>query len=55
MLWLEKSIKGVDRKKHRNATFTMFLVLGSADLSFVIAYRQQIVGGVTAKYLQKFD
>ena len=55
-LWLEKSFKGpVDRKKHRNAVFQMYILLGSAGLDFCVSYRNEVVGHVEAKYLQKFD
>ena len=55
-LWLEKSFKGAaDKKKHRNATFKMLILLGSASLDFMVVYRNEIVGLVEAKYLEKFD
>ena len=54
-LWMEKSFKSpVTKKKHRNAIFQLFIILGNASLDFVVAYKEEIVGHVEAEYKEKF-
>lgn len=54
-LWLEKSFESViTKKKHRKAKFELSIILGNATLDFLVAYKDELVGLVEAKYMEEF-
>ncbi|KAM0796671.1 hypothetical protein BDR22DRAFT_866080 [Usnea florida] len=54
-LWLEKSFKSpITKKKHRRAKFDICIILGNATLDFTVAYKDELVGHVEAKYMEEF-
>ena len=54
-LWLEKSFKSpITKKKHRKAKFDICIILGNATLDFTVAYKDELVGHVEAKYMEEF-
>ncbi|KAH7008907.1 hypothetical protein EDB80DRAFT_574486 [Ilyonectria destructans] len=54
-IWMETSYKSAAVPgKWRDMTFEVFVLLGSTTLDFVVAYQNEPVGHVEAKYMQDF-
>ena len=52
-LWLESSYKSpLNKKKYRDATFTLMVKLGGAKIDFKVYYRDNLAACCEATYLE---
>ncbi|KPM39250.1 hypothetical protein AK830_g7310 [Neonectria ditissima] len=53
-IWREKSYRNSAGEKWRDMTFDIVVFLGNATLDFLVAYRNEPVGYIEAKYMESF-
>jgi len=54
-LWLEeRSYRSPSGQKWRDLQFEIFILQNSANLEFVVAYREEFIGACEAKYKESF-